>query len=278
MTSDAGALLLGITDRAIGLVDRFAACFSDGRAADRVVHDVTTLVGQRVFGIALGYEDLIDHDALRHEPVLGVVLGRLEARRPGCAPLAGKSTLNRLEHAPARPQTLRIIGNVLHSNARARKPARCALRHRPSEPCALSPTRACPRRHSQSVRDRNRKERVQRTLCATSIVLRTARMASIHLSATAKSNRPPKGFDSRASLSEARSNRAVRGGRGGLNVACRHTEKHCRSERRTAFERFPSLRSRATCLRLRSGKAGSGPSATAQDRSGPGSSPWPRPR
>ena len=200
MTSDAGALLLGATDRAIGLVDRFAACFSDGRAADRVVHDVTTLVGQRVFGIALGYEDLIDHDALRHEPVLGVVLGRLEARRAGCAPLAGKSTLNRLEHAPARPQTLRIIANFLRSNARPWTTARHALRHRPSEPCTLSPTRACPRRHSQSVRDRNRSGFNAR-FCATSIVLATARMASIHLLTTSISDRPPKGFDSRASLS-----------------------------------------------------------------------------
>ena len=111
MTSDAGALLLGATDRAIGLVDRFAACFSDGRAASRVVHDVATLVGQRVFGIALGYEDLIDHDALRHDPVLGVVLGRLEARRPGCAPLAGKSTLKRLEHAPSGDHRYRRIGH-----------------------------------------------------------------------------------------------------------------------------------------------------------------------
>ena len=111
MTSDAGALLLGATDRAIGLVDRFAACFSDGRAAGRVVHDVATLVGQRVFGIALGYEDPIDHDALRHAPVLGVVLGRLEARRAGCAPLAGKSTLNRLEHAPAGAHRYRRIGH-----------------------------------------------------------------------------------------------------------------------------------------------------------------------
>ena len=111
MTSDAGALLLGATDRAIGLVDRFAACFSDGRAAGRVVHDVATLVGQRVFGIALGYEDLIDHDALRHDPVLGVGLGRLEARRAGCAPLAGKSTLNRLEHAPSGAHRYRRIGH-----------------------------------------------------------------------------------------------------------------------------------------------------------------------
>ena len=53
MTSDAGALLLGATDRAIGLVKRFAGCFSDDRSAGRVVHDVETMVGQRVFGIAL---------------------------------------------------------------------------------------------------------------------------------------------------------------------------------------------------------------------------------
>jgi Transposase DDE domain group 1 len=85
ITSNAGRLLLGATDRAIGLVERFAACFADGRAAERVVHEVTTLVGQRVFGIALGYEDLIDHDRLRHDPVLGVVLGRLEARHGRCA-------------------------------------------------------------------------------------------------------------------------------------------------------------------------------------------------
>ena len=71
ITSNAGGLLLGATDRAIGLVERFAACFSDGRAAERVVHEVATLVGQRVFGIALGYEDLVDHDRLRHDPLSG---------------------------------------------------------------------------------------------------------------------------------------------------------------------------------------------------------------
>ncbi len=83
MTSDAGALLLGATNEAINLVERFAACFSDGRAAERMVYDVPTLVlvGQRVFAIALGYEDLIDHDDLRRDPVLGAVLGKLGARR-----------------------------------------------------------------------------------------------------------------------------------------------------------------------------------------------------
>jgi hypothetical protein len=91
ITSNAGALLLGATDQAIGLIERFASCFTDGRAGDRVVHDVPTLVGQRLLGIALGYEDLVDHDQLRHDPVMGVVLGRLEARHGRCAPLAGKS-------------------------------------------------------------------------------------------------------------------------------------------------------------------------------------------
>ena len=90
LTSDAGALLLGATDRALGLVERFAGCFSDGRAAGRVAHDLEVLVGQRVFRIALGYEDLLDHDELRHDPVLCTVLGRLEARRRDCAALAGK--------------------------------------------------------------------------------------------------------------------------------------------------------------------------------------------
>jgi hypothetical protein len=101
ITSNAGALLLGATDRAIGLVRRFAACFRDARAPERIEHEAATLVGQRVFGIALGHEDLIDHDQLRHDPVLAILAGKLEARRAGCAPLAGKSTLNRLEHAPA---------------------------------------------------------------------------------------------------------------------------------------------------------------------------------
>ena len=97
MTSDAGALLLGATDRAIGLVERFAACFTDGRAPELIEHEVGTLVGQRIFGIALGYEDLVDHDQLRHDPTLAVLAGKLAARRKDCAPLAGKSTLNRLE-------------------------------------------------------------------------------------------------------------------------------------------------------------------------------------
>ena len=103
MTSEAGALLLGATDRTIRLVERFAGCFTDQRAAELIEHKVTTLVGQRVFGLALGYEDVIDHDALRHDPVMAVLAGKLEAQRSDCAPVAGKSTLNRLELSRAEP-------------------------------------------------------------------------------------------------------------------------------------------------------------------------------
>jgi hypothetical protein len=102
VTSDAGALLLRHTDRAIGLIERVAGCFQDGREQDQVVHTLPALVGQRIVGIALGYEDVNDHDQLRHDPVLALFAEKLEPKRADCAPLAGKSTLNRLEHAPLR--------------------------------------------------------------------------------------------------------------------------------------------------------------------------------
>jgi len=111
ITSDAGALLLGETDRAVGLVARFAACFEDRRRPDLIEHDVRTLVMQRVFGIALGYEDLIDHDHLRHDPVMAVLAGKLEASRAACAPLAGKSTLNRLELSRPTPSRYHKISH-----------------------------------------------------------------------------------------------------------------------------------------------------------------------
>jgi hypothetical protein len=103
VTSDAGALLLGAADRAIDLVRRFAACFHDERRREYVEHEVATLVGQRVFAIALGYEDLNDHDELRHDPMMAVLAGKLAAGREDCAPVAGKSTLNRLELSRLQP-------------------------------------------------------------------------------------------------------------------------------------------------------------------------------
>ncbi len=103
ITSDAGALLLGETDRVIRLTERFAACFIDVRMPELVEHEVGAMVLQRVIGIALGYEDLNDHDELRHDPVLAVLAGKLAAKRADCAPLAGKSTLNRLELSRPEP-------------------------------------------------------------------------------------------------------------------------------------------------------------------------------
>ena len=98
VTSDAGALLLGATDRAIRLIDRFAGCF---RTADR--RRTSSMRWRRWSASAYSASPsvtriLIDHDQLRHDPVLATLAGKLAARRPRCAPLAGKSTLNRLEH------------------------------------------------------------------------------------------------------------------------------------------------------------------------------------
>ena len=103
ITSDAGALLLGATDRVLGLTRRLAACFKDSRDPAYTEHALETLVMQRVVGIALGYEDLNDHDQLRHDPVLATLAGKLAATREDCAPLAGKSTLNRLELSRDEP-------------------------------------------------------------------------------------------------------------------------------------------------------------------------------
>jgi hypothetical protein len=111
ITSDAGALLLGGSDRAIGLIDRLTGCFTDSRSPEQVEHTVATLIGQRIFGIALGYEDVLDHDELRHDPMMAVLAGKLAARRKNCAPVAGKSTLNRLELGKPQPTPYHKIGH-----------------------------------------------------------------------------------------------------------------------------------------------------------------------
>ena len=104
ITSDGGVLVLKKLEERTGIVRRFAACFTDYRKADQIEHPLLDLVMQRVFGLALGYEDLNDHDDLRRDPMLAVALGkddvkgeqRRRAQDRGKA-LAGKSTLNRLE-------------------------------------------------------------------------------------------------------------------------------------------------------------------------------------
>ncbi len=109
ITSDAGALLLREAERATGIIRQFAACFTDHRHPDLIEHSVYELIAQRVYALCLGYEDLNDHDTLRHDPLLAVLVGkddplgedRVRQRDRGKA-LAGKSTLNRLELTPAR--------------------------------------------------------------------------------------------------------------------------------------------------------------------------------
>ena len=109
ITSDAGALLLREVETKLEIIGRFAECFTDHRDPSRTVHSVAELIGQRVYGLALGYEDLNDHDQLRHDPLLAVLVGkhdptgqdRARERDRGKA-LAGKSTLNRLELSPPR--------------------------------------------------------------------------------------------------------------------------------------------------------------------------------
>jgi hypothetical protein len=90
-------------DRGLGLIRRFAGCFCDRRDPRYVEHQVETMVGQRIFGLVLGYEDLNDHDELRKDPIFTTLAGKLApVLRSDCEALAGKSTLNRVEHTPKR--------------------------------------------------------------------------------------------------------------------------------------------------------------------------------
>jgi Transposase DDE domain group 1 len=108
ITSEAGSLLLRQVEQRTGMVGQFANCFRDYRRADKIEHSVGELIGQRVYGMALGYEDLNDHDQLRRDPLLAVLCGKQEVEGQGRRREqdrgnagAGKSTLNRLELTPA---------------------------------------------------------------------------------------------------------------------------------------------------------------------------------
>lgn len=107
ITSDAGGLLLREVEAKTGIIRRLAACFDDHRDSELVEHTVYELLAQRIFGLALGYEDLNDHDALRHDPLLAVLVGKADPTgqdrrrsKDRGKSLAGKSTLNRLELTP----------------------------------------------------------------------------------------------------------------------------------------------------------------------------------
>jgi hypothetical protein len=93
ISSDGGAFLLRQTDQRLNLLPRLAACFLDGRNQEQVEHSIQEMLSQRIYGLALGYEDINDHEQLRKDPVFGILAGRNELEQP----LAGKSTLNRME-------------------------------------------------------------------------------------------------------------------------------------------------------------------------------------
>jgi hypothetical protein len=116
ITSDGGALLLREVDRRINLLGRLAECFTDHRRPELIEHGVAEMVSQRVYGLVLGYEDLNDHDQVRRDPLLALLVGKRDVtgqdRRCGedrGNPLAGKSTLNRLEQAAPQPDRYHTI-------------------------------------------------------------------------------------------------------------------------------------------------------------------------
>ena len=105
ITSDGGALLLRQTDRRLNLLPRLADCFLDGRKQNLVQHSIEEMLAQRIYGLALGYEDINDHEQLRKDPLFGVLAGREELDEP----LAGKSTLNRMELGSGQPDRYKKI-------------------------------------------------------------------------------------------------------------------------------------------------------------------------
>src|SRR5467141_3010252 len=106
LTTDGGSLLLRQADRKIGLLRRVAGCFTDYRQPERIEHRLEEMLAQRIYGLALGYEDLNDHEQLRQDPLLGVMAGKAE---PGTELLAGKSTLNRMELGTGMPTRYKKI-------------------------------------------------------------------------------------------------------------------------------------------------------------------------
>jgi hypothetical protein len=104
ITTDAGGWLLREVDRCVQLTERLSACFIDYRRPDLIEHTEGERVGQRLYGLALGYEDLNDHDELRADPMMAVLIGKAEPKGTDRRRVqdqgktgAGQSTLNRLE-------------------------------------------------------------------------------------------------------------------------------------------------------------------------------------
>ena len=190
---------------------RFAACFDDGRAQAQVEHTVEAMVAQRVFGIALGYEDLIDHDQLRHDPVLATLAGKLDG------PAQGLRAARRQEHAqPARARACRRRAATTRSATTARRSRAC------SSTCSSRRTRRRPRRSfSTSTPPTTRCTAIRKAASSTATTTATA-ICRCTCSAAGTCSRPSCGArtstprpapSTRSRGSSPRSGRAGRGSR-----------------------------------------------------------------
>lgn len=122
LTSDGGVVLLSKLDKHYRISERLAACFEDQRDSRYVQHDLVDLLSQRLYGLAQGYEDLNDHEHLRHERIFAVAVGKLESGHSRCGVLGGKSTLNRVEQAMHKSMDLsneRYVKFVVNPDAMA---------------------------------------------------------------------------------------------------------------------------------------------------------------
>ena len=152
ITSDGGACCCARPSNSPRIIRQFAACFTDHRNPDLIEHPVKDLVAQRVYGLALGYEDLNDHDDLRHDPLLAAVVGKddptgktRQRQRDRGKALAGKSTLNRLELTPVGADKDSRYKKIACDTRAVERLARHAVPPGPSR--AARADRARPRRH-----------------------------------------------------------------------------------------------------------------------------------
>jgi hypothetical protein len=113
LTSDGGSLLLRQADRKVGLLRRLVGCFQDKRDPERIEHRLQEMLAQRIYGLALGYEDVNDHEQLRADPLLAMLVGKREITEP----LAGKSTLNRMELGPGGSASEQRYHKITYSEA-----------------------------------------------------------------------------------------------------------------------------------------------------------------
>jgi Transposase DDE domain group 1 len=123
-SSDAGLLLLREAERKLGVCRRLAETMPDRRDPDRILHEMFEMVMARTSAIACGYKDAIDHDRLRHDPLMKVAVGRCPQTG---APLASQPTISRLENAPSKTEAARLSAALLDQFGTTVKPGRMEI-------------------------------------------------------------------------------------------------------------------------------------------------------